>query len=102
MSEKQTQFGFELRYDGWAEKLEREFAIVLTPYLDKSFAQSKCREISARLAMLAAKRAREASALLDETPMVKCRGCNASIVAQDSVCLCESCGKTFRTSGSDG
>ena len=52
--------------------------------------------------MLAARRARDAKALVDETALVKCRGCDAQIVAQTAVCLCESCGKNVRSVGSDG
>jgi hypothetical protein len=85
----------ELRYDSWAERLEREIAIILTPILDSSYSKDKCREVSGRLANLASKRAREASALDDDEPTVKCRGCKTSIMAAVSVCLCESCSRQF-------
>ena len=52
----QTDFGFELAHDGWAQKLGKELAIMLLPYLDKSFSQSKCRDIADALALLAARR----------------------------------------------
>lgn len=102
---KQLGFAVEdgvLRYDGWAEKLEKELSIILLPKLDPRFSQDECREIAARLAMLAARRARDARVLVDETTLVKCRGCDAQIVAQTAVCLCESCGKNVRSAGSDG
>ena len=104
-SDKQLGFAVEggmLRYDGWAEKLEKELSIILLPKLDPRFSQDECRQIAARLAMLAARRARDAKVLVDETTLVKCRGCDAQIVAQTAVCLCETCGKNVRSAGSDG
>lgn len=91
-----------LRYDGWAEKLEKELAIILLPKLDPKFLPDECRRLAARLAMLASRRARDAKVLVDETALVNCRGCDAQIVAQTAVCLCESCGKNVRSVGSDG
>ena len=112
MSAQDKQLGFAtvagddgrtiLRYDGWAEKLEKEIALILLPKLDSKFPQDECRRLAARLAMLAARRARDARALVDETALVKCRGCDAQIVAQTAACLCESCGKNVRSVGFDG
>jgi hypothetical protein len=103
--DKQLGFAVEdgmLRYDGWAEKLEKEIAIILMPKLDSKFSPDEHRLLAARLAMLAARRARDAKVLVDEAALVKCRGCDAQIVAQTAVCLCESCGKNVRSAGSDG
>ena len=110
MNQKTTgdrQLGFAvedgmLRYDGWAEKLEKEFAIILLPKIDLKFSPDEHRLLAARLAMLASKRARDAKVLVDEATLVKCRGCDAQIVAQTAVCLCELCGKNVRSAGSDG
>ena len=104
-TDKQLGFAIEegmLRYDGWAEKLEKEIALILMPKLDSKFPQDECRLLAARLAMLAAKRARDAKVLVDEATLVRCRGCSAQIVAQTAICLCESCGKDVRSAGSDG
>ena len=98
----QTDFGFELAHDGWAQKLGKEFALKLLPYLDKSFSQSKCRDIADALALLAARRAREATALRDDLETVVCRGCDASVFLQATSHLCQACGQAFRSAGSDG
>ena len=105
MADKQLGFAVEggmLRYDGWAEKLEKEIAIILAPKLDPKFSQDELRLLAARLAMLASKRARDAKVLVDEATLVRCRKCDAQIVAQTAVCLCEECGKNVRSAGSDG
>lgn len=88
---KDPQLGFELRYEGWAEKLEREFSIMLLPVLREGISTEECRILASRLAMLAAKRARDASALADDFPVVKCRKCEAILVYQTAFCLCVSC-----------
>jgi hypothetical protein len=105
VADKQLGFATEdgmLRYDGWAEKFEKEVAIILAPKLDPKFSPDEHRLLAARLAMLASKRARDAKVLVDEATLVKCRGCDAQIVAQTAVCLCEECGKNVRSAGSDG
>jgi len=81
----------ELRYEVWAEKLEREFSIMLLPVLRENISTDDCRILAARLAMLAAKRARSASALVDDCPVVKCRKCEAILVYHTAFCLCVSC-----------
>ena len=63
MSAQDKQLGFAtvagddgrtiLRYDGWAEKLEKEITLILLPKLDSKFSQDECRRLAARLAMLA-------------------------------------------------
>ena len=93
---KDPQLGFELRYEGWAEKLEREFSIMLLPVLREGISTEECRILAARLAMLAAKRARDASALADDLPVVKCRKCEAILVYQTAFCLCGSCSGTSK------
>ena len=88
---KDPQLAFDLRYEAWAERLEREFAIMLLPVLRETLSTDECRILAARLAMLAAKRARVASALADDLPVVKCLKCQVILVYQTAFCLCGSC-----------
>jgi len=99
---QQTGFGFELVHDGFAEKLGKEIAIKLLPHLDRSYSQSKCRDIADSLALLAAKRAREATLLRDDCEKVTCRGCDAEVFLQATAHLCERCAAGFRSAGADG
>ena len=98
---KVEQVSVDFRFEDWAEKLEREFAIKLLPYLDKRYEVEACRKISASMAMLAARRAREASALNDELAPVMCVGCDHTIPSITALHLCATCGKAWRTPGSD-
>jgi hypothetical protein len=98
----QTEFGFDLTHDGWAEKLGKEFALKLLPHLDKSYPQSKCCDIADALALLAARRAREATALRDDCEAVTCRGCDASVFLLGTAHLCPKCAQAFRSPGADG
>ena len=93
---KDPQLGFELRYEGWAEKLEREFSIMLLPVLREGIPTEECRRLAARLVMLAAKRAREASALIDDLPVVKCLKCEAILFHQTAFCFCGPCSGTSK------
>jgi hypothetical protein len=102
MSGHQTDFGFEIVHDGFAEKLAKEFAIKLLPHLDKSLSQSKCRDIADALAVLAARRARAATLLRDDSEVVVCRGCDASVFLRAAAYLCEKCGKEIKSAGADG
>lgn len=61
MASGQLDLGFG--NDDWARRLEREFALIIMPVLDRNFSPDKCREVSANLAKLAARRARDAGAL---------------------------------------
>jgi hypothetical protein len=82
----------EIRYEVWAERLEREFSLLLIPFMDPKLSTEKIRVVSARMAMLAAKRAREASALDDDdADVVGCVGCKAELVRTVSEVLCLSC-----------
>ena len=98
----QTGFAFELSHDGWAEKLGKEFALKLLPHLDKSYSQSRCRDIADDLALLAAKRARESTALRDDQEVVVCRGCDAKVFLLATAHLCERCATEHKSAGSDG
>ena len=98
----QTDFAFELFHDGWSEKLAREFALLLLPHIDKSYSQGKCRDIADRLALLAGKRAREATALRDDKEVVLCRSCDARVFLLATAHLCSTCAAVFRSAGSDG
>ena len=98
----QTGFAFELSHDGWAARLAQEFALKLLPHLDKSYSQSQCRDIADALALLAARRAREATALRDDQEVVMCRGCDSKVFSQATAHLCEKCASAFRSAGSDG
>jgi len=98
----QTGFAFELSHDGWSEKLAKEFALKLLPHLDRSYSQGKCRDIADGLALLAGKRAREATALRDDQETVLCQGCDASVFLQATAHLCPSCASKHRSAGSDG
>jgi predicted nucleic acid-binding protein len=102
MSATQTDFAFELVHDGWSEKLAREFALKLLPHLDKSYSQGKCRDIADALALLAAKRARAATALRDDHEVVLCRSCDTSVFILATAHLCSTCAAAFRSAGSDG
>jgi len=102
MGERQTDFGFEIVHDGFAEKLAMEFAIKLLPHLDKSLSQSKCRDIADALALLAARRARAATLLRDDTEVVICRSCDTTIFLRAAAYLCENCGKEIKSAGVDG
>jgi hypothetical protein len=82
----------EMRYEVWAERLEREFSLLLIPYMDPKLDVDRIRIISARMAMLAAKRAREASALDDDDDnLVKCSGCRVPVVKATASSLCFEC-----------
>jgi hypothetical protein len=98
----QIDFAFELSHDGWSEKLAKEFALKLLPHLDKSYSQGKCRDIADALALLAAKRARAATALRDDQEAVLCQSCDAKVFLQATAHLCSKCATAFRSAGSDG
>jgi len=98
----QTDFGFELAHDGWASKLAKEFALKLLPHLRPEYSQSKCRDVADALALLAGRRAREATALRDDLETVKCRGCDASLFLLSGAHFCERCAGEIRSVGSDG
>jgi hypothetical protein len=82
------------------DMLEKEFGLILLPLIDKSYSVTMCREVAMRLATLAAKRARAASALA--APTTKCSGCDAEVDVRSAICLCGRCGEGFRSAGSDG
>ncbi len=91
-----------LRYEIWAERLEREFSLLLMPYVDPKLATEKVRIISARMAMLAAKRAREASALDDDDKhVVKCSGCRMELIRTTSASICCGCLRRFKLISDD-
>lgn len=85
------QLGFDLRFDDWAERLAREFAIVLMPRLKESMTRDDCRALGGRLAMLASRRAREAGELRDACSIVSCSGCGQSVDVKSSSVLCPTC-----------
>lgn len=78
------QVVFDLRYDDFAALLEKEFAIILAPILDRGH-EGNLRGIATRLAMLAAKRARETGKLREK-----------------ALTLCEMCGKNLHDSNLSG
>jgi len=87
----------EMRYEVWAERLEREFSLFLIPFMDPKLSTEKIRIVSARMAMLAAKRAREASALDDDDDdVVGCVGCKTELVRTVSEVLCLGCLRKYR------
>lgn len=92
----------ELRYEVWAERLEREFSLLLIPYMDPKITTEKIRIIAARMAMVAAKRAREASALDDDDDcIVKCASCQTKVVQKVSASLCVDCLRRFKLISDD-
>jgi|WetSurSiteA1Bulk_404760.scaffolds.fasta_scaffold71843_2 hypothetical protein len=92
----------ELRYEVWAERLEREFSLLLIPFMDPKLTTEKIRIISARMAMLAAKRARQASALDDDDErVVKCASCQTKLIQTVSASLCCGCLRRFKLISDD-
>ena len=92
----------ELRYEIWAERLEREFSLLLIPFMDPKLTTEKIRVISARMAMLAAKRAREASALDDDDErVVRCASCQINLIQTVSASLCCGCMRRFKLVSDD-
>jgi hypothetical protein len=55
----------EFNYDTFAEDLERDFALMIMPHYGDGFTREAVRLLSARLAMLASRRAREVGKLPD-------------------------------------
>lgn len=93
----------ELRYELWAERLEREFSFMLIPFMEPKLSTEKIRQVSARMAMLAAKRAREASALDDDDKRTaKCSGCQTLLVKAASASLCVGCLRRFKLVQDEG
>lgn len=89
MATQQLDLGFG--GDDWARRLERELALKLMPLLDRSFSQERCREVSADLAKLAARRARDAGVLSEVVGEAKCVGCGAVAGAEEKARLCRRC-----------
>jgi len=86
--------------DAWVDMIEKEFGLILMPLIDKSYSVTMCREVATRLAVLAAKRARAASALSEM--VVRCAGCDTEVDVKSGISLCGRCGEGFRSAGSDG
>jgi hypothetical protein len=55
----------EFVYDDFAQKLELDFAIMITPYYGDRFTPDAVRKLATRLAMLASRRCREVGKLPD-------------------------------------
>jgi hypothetical protein len=91
----------ELR-DVWVDRLDKEFGIMLMPFIDKSYPVEKCREIARKLAELAAKRVWDVGALASGVSTVRCSGCDVEVDVRATIQLCERCGKGVRSAGSDG
>lgn len=81
----------DLRYEDWAARLSLEIALILTPAVGPHYDATRTRELGGRIAMLAAKRAREASALKDDVAVVPCRSCGTEVPAGMAAHYCFTC-----------
>ena len=72
---------YELVFDDFAARLEREIAIMILPHHGEGYTMDGVRSLSTRLAMLVSKRCREAGRLPDFggearfCPNCSCRSC---------------------------
>jgi hypothetical protein len=55
----------ELVFDDFASRLEKEFAIMITPTYGTEYGLDRVRKLATRLAMLASRRSREAARMPD-------------------------------------
>lgn len=78
-------------FDDWAERLSKEFAVVLFPYLKEPMTLDDCRALGGRLATLAGKRAREAGALGDAASIVECCVCRQQVDVKSTSVICPTC-----------
>jgi NADH pyrophosphatase NudC (nudix superfamily) len=83
---------YDLVFDDFAARLEKEIAIMILPHYGDGFSMDKVRSLSTRLAMLVSRRAREASKIPDFggatrfCPNCACRSCLLEKTNQEKVC----------------
>lgn len=98
----EDQLGFELVVDDWAERLSREFAVVLFPYLKEPMTLDDCRALGGRLATLAGKRACEAGKLGEAVEIVSCCSCKQRVDAGSTASICPTCSARLGSGGDVG
>ena len=102
MARDARQVELVLEHDDFAERLEREFAIILLPVVDRAMPQDRCREVAGRLALHASRRARDAGRLAALPKPSPCAGCDAPVEQGEGVVLCARCAGDIKSPGSEG
>lgn len=104
MPKPPPQLELVLEHDAFAERLGREFALILLPVLDKSMPQDRCREVADRLALLASRRAKDEGRMTKASALVPtpCAMCDAPVTLEDAKLLCARCSASVRSAGSEG
>lgn len=77
----QSSEQYDLVFDDFAAKLEKEIALMILPHFGEGFTMDGVRRLSTRVAMLVSKRSREAAKIPDYCgstrfcPNCSCRSC---------------------------
>lgn len=97
----QHQLTIDFDYDERVVKLATEFAIMMAPHLALGTSKATVNDLSARMALLAAKRVNRFEE--PKEPM-RCHTCDALVAPADRtrVVVCVECGFSGGSPGSDG